>query len=236
MWRIIFRHDLRVPLFTLTLASALGVALIAVRTVLTWHGQHLFLVWNLFLAWIPVLLALWLEGRDRRGLARGWRLWSGAFAWLMFFPNAPYILTDLKHLKLATRPHWWTDLIIILLFAFTGLVLAFLSLHRMHALVARRRGWISGWAFVFGIAFLTGFGVYLGRFERWNSWDVVTQPLAMAADSPNWFHYPAVKFTLLFGALLATAYALLYSLTRLGTGVRVPAWGNAASQSQTIRT
>jgi len=217
MWRLILRHDLRVPLFTLAVASVLSVALIVLRTFLTWRAQHLFLVWNLFLAWIPVALALWLEERDQRGAARGWRLWTTAFAWLMFFPNAPYILTDLKHLKLATHPHWWTDLIIILLFAFTALVLAFLSLHRMHALVSRRRGLVAGWVFVLGVTFLSGFGVYLGRFERWNSWDVLMQPLAMAADSPNWFHYSAAKFTLLFGGLLATAYALLYSLTRLGT-------------------
>lgn len=215
MWRIILRHDLRVPLFTLAVASALGVALIATRTVLAWRGQHLFLVWNLFLAWIPVALALWLEERDRRGPTKDWRFWCAAFAWLMFFPNAPYILTDLKHLKLATQFHWWTDLIIILLFAFTGLVLAFLSLHRMHALVSRRRGWLAGWAFVAGVAFLTGFGVYLGRFERWNSWDVLVQPVAMAADSPNWFHYPSAKFTLLFGTLVSATYAMLFSLTRL---------------------
>ena len=236
MWRMLFRHDLRVPLFTLMVASMLGVMLIGLRTTLTGRAQHLFLAWNLFLAWIPVALALWLEERDRRGLARGWRLWGTAFAWLMFFPNAPYILTDLKHLKLATRPHWWTDLIIILLFAFTGLVLAFLSLHRMHALVARRRGWVAGWVFAIGVVFLSGFGVYLGRFERWNSWDVLTQPLAMVADAPNWFHYYAVKFTLLFGLLLAIAYAMLYSLTRLGTGGRGPAFEGTDARPGVLET
>jgi uncharacterized membrane protein len=234
MWRFILRHDLRVPLFTLVGASVLGVALIATRMVLTWRGQHLFLVWNLFLAWIPVALALWLEERDRRRPGKDWRFWSAAFAWLMFFPNAPYILTDLRHLKLATKLQWWTDLIIILLFALTGLVLAFLSLHRMHALVSRRRGWLVGWAFVLAVAFLTGFGVYLGRFERWNSWDVIVRPLAFVADSPNWLHYHTAKFTVLFGLLLATAYALLYSLTQLGTGSRVPAFGAASSQPRII--
>ena len=74
MWRSIFRHDLRIPLFTLALASMLGVALIAARTVLTWHGQHLFLVWNLFLAWIPLALALWFDERDRRGPVASERL------------------------------------------------------------------------------------------------------------------------------------------------------------------
>jgi uncharacterized membrane protein len=236
MWRTILRHDLRVPLFTLSVASVLGVALIATRTVLTWRGQHLFLIWNLFLAWVPVVLALWLEERDRRRPARDWRFWSAAFAWLMFFPNAPYLLTDLKHLKLATRHQWWTDLIIILLFALTGLVLAFLSLHRMHALVARRRGWMAGWAFVLVVTFLTGFGVYLGRFERWNSWDVVVRPIAFAADSPNWLQYHTAQFTILFGLLLATAYALLYSLTRLGIETRGPAFRGADLRPQIIES
>ncbi len=222
MWRTIFRADLRVPLVTLACASALGVALVAARTMLTWRGQHLYLVWNLFLAWIPLLLALWLDERDRRDGSKDWRFWAMAFAWLMFFPNAPYILTDLTHLKLATKLRWWTDLIIILLFAVTGLVLAFLSLHRMQSMVVRRRGWLAGWIFVFAVAFLTGFGVYLGRFERWNSWDVVVHPIRMALDSGNWLHLHSAKFTLLFGAFLSAAYAMLYSLTRLGmVGVRV---------------
>jgi uncharacterized membrane protein len=217
MWRTILRPDLLVPLFTLACASALGVALVAVRTALIWRGQHLYLVWNLFLAWIPLMLALWLEERDSRGSSKGWRFWAIAFAWLMFFPNAPYIFTDITHLKLATRLRWWTDLIIILLFAVTGLVLAFLSLHRMQSVVARRHGWLAGWAFVFAVAFLSGLGVYLGRFERWNSWDVVVNPIGMALDSGNWLHLKSAKFTVLFGAFLSAAYAMLYSLTRLGT-------------------
>ena len=224
MWRIFLRPDLRIPLFTLTCASALGVALVAARTVLTWHGQHLYLVWNLFLAWIPLLLALRLEVMQQRGQSRDWRFWATAFAWLMFFPNAPYIFTDLTHLKLMTKAGWWTDLIVILLFAVTGLVLAFLSLHRMQGLVARRRGWLAGWAFVLAVAFVSGFGVYLGRFERWNSWDVVANPWGLLADSLHWVHRSSAKFTLLFGLFLTTAYALLYSLTLLGPGqpVAVP--------------
>ena len=154
MWRTFLRSDLRIPLFTLACASTLGVALVAARTVLTWRGQHLYLVWNLFLAWIPLLLALRLEVMQQRGRSRDWRFWATAFAWLMFFPNAPYIFTDLTHLKMMTKAGWWTDLIVILLFAVTGLVLAFLSLHRMQGLVARRRGWLAGWAFVLAVAFV----------------------------------------------------------------------------------
>ena len=195
--------------------------MVAARTVLTWRGQHLYLVWNLFLAWLPLFLAMRLEHLESRDRVQGWHFWGTAIAWLLFFPNAPYIFTDLTHVKFVARGRWWTDLIVILFFAITGLVLAFLSLHRMHGVVARRRGWLAGWMFVIGVAFLSGFGVYLGRFERWNSWDVVTNPFGLIADSFNWIHRHSAKFTLLFGIFLSTAYALLYSLTLMGNASHV---------------
>jgi uncharacterized membrane protein len=223
MWRKISQHELRDPLLALAGASMLATFLIATRAILTWRGQHLFLVWNLFLAWIPLLFALRIESLHERSRLRGWRFWGLAVAWLLFFPNAPYIFTDLIHLKLIAKPRWWTDMILILLFAITGLVLAFLALHRMHRVVASRRGWIVGWLFVVTVAFLSGFGVYLGRFERWNSWDVLTNPFNLMADSIDALHPRSAKFTILFGLFLATAYALLYSLTLLRPGPRVPA-------------
>jgi uncharacterized membrane protein len=223
MWRKISEHELREPLLALAGASALATCLIAARAILTWRGQHLFLVWNLFLAWVPLLLALRIELMHERAALRGWRFWGLAAAWLLFFPNAPYIFTDLIHLKLIAKPRWWTDMILILLFAITGLVLAFLALHRMHRVVAARRGWVVGWLFVAAVAFLSGFGVYLGRFERWNSWDVLTNPFSLMADSIGALHLRSAKFTILFGLFLATAYGLLYSLTLLRPGPRVPA-------------
>ncbi|HTD67715.1 MAG TPA: DUF1361 domain-containing protein [Candidatus Limnocylindria bacterium] len=215
MWQRILKHELRLPLLTLACASALGCVLVAARILLSGRAQQLYLVWNLFLAWVPLLLALRVEALHESNTIRGWRFWITAAAWLLFFPNAPYIFTDLSHLTLATKSRWWTDLVVILLFAVIGLVLAFISLHRLHAVVSRRHGGPAGWAFVFGAAFLSGFGVYLGRFERWNSWDVVTNPLGLLADSLNWMDRHSAKFTVLFGLFLLTAYALLYSLTRL---------------------
>jgi uncharacterized membrane protein len=221
MWRNIFKSDVRVPLLTLVAASALGVALVVVRTVLTWRGQHLYLIWNLFLAWVPLMLALHVEEMQRRNLKRERKFWAAAAAWLLFFPNAPYIFTDITHLKRATESRWWTDLTLILLFAIIGLVLAFISLHRMQTIVSRRHGRLAGWILVLSVAFLSGFGVYLGRFERWNSWDVVVHPISVLANSFNWLHRHSVKFTLLFGVFLFTAYALLYSLTLLAPTSRM---------------
>src|ERR1041385_3045231 len=181
MWARILKHDLRLPLFTLACASVVGVALIGARIVVSFHAQHLNLMWNLFLAWIPLLLALRIENLDRRDVSKRGEFWLTVGAWLLFFPNAPYIFTDLTHLKHIVNARWWTDLIIILFFALIGLVLGFISLHRMQAVVVRRHGSLTGWAFVLTVAFLSGFGVYLGRFERWNSWGVLVNPAGLLA-------------------------------------------------------
>ncbi len=215
MRRYLFNHELRVPLLTLAAASVFGTALIAARALLTGHGLHLYLVWNLFLAWLPLLLALRIEASEKQAV-RGWQFRGTIVAWLLFFPNAPYIFTDLTHLTLPIRPRWWTDLIIILLFAITGMVLAFISLQRLQQIVTRHRGAPIGWAFVIGVVFLSAFGVYIGRFERWNSWDVITNPVALVVDSVTWVHWSSFKFTILFGLFLSMAYVLLYSLTSLG--------------------
>jgi uncharacterized membrane protein len=222
MIRYFLWHELRVPLFTLLLASILGTMLIAARALLTGQGLQAYLVWNLFLAWLPLLFTLRIEASEALGLTRGWRFWATFAAWLLFFPNAPYIFTDLTHLKFPIRPRWWTDLIIILLFALIGMVLAFISLQRMQRLLSRRRGALIGWAFVFGVIFLSAFGVYIGRFERWNSWDVIANPVGLMADSSSWLHWNSFRFTILFGLFLSMVYALLYSITWLGRTLHTP--------------
>jgi len=216
MMRRILSHELRIPLITLLFASFLGTALIVARAMLTGQGLQGFLVWNLFLAWLPLLLALRIEASEAQGAGRGWRFWAMIGAWLLFFPNAPYIFTDLTHLKLPIRSRWWTDLIIILLFAVQGMVLAFISLQRMQRLLARHRGAAAGWIFVVLVAFLSAFGVYIGRFERWNSWDVITHPIRLMTDSFTWVHWHSIRFTILFGLFMSVVYALLYSIMWLG--------------------
>ena len=80
MWRTLFKSDLRVPLVTLAAASALGVALVGVRTALTWRGQHLYLVWNLVLAWVPLMLALHIERHQQFNGRKDWKFWAAVLA------------------------------------------------------------------------------------------------------------------------------------------------------------
>lgn len=220
MRRVIGRENLA-PMLALVFGSCASVGLVILRAVWTESPRYGFLIWNLFLAWLPVLFALAASREQRLPGRRSWRTIGLAFAWLLFFPNAPYILTDLTHLSSSFHRHFWVDLVLILCCAFTGLVLGFLSLYIMHTVVARRFGRALGWLFVFGAAGLSSFGVYIGRFLRLNSWDVVVRPGRVYHDLGQWFGSPMLNqrsagFILLFAAFLFIAYLMLYALTHLG--------------------
>jgi uncharacterized membrane protein len=223
-------HPLRRPVLTLGFASICGCGLLAARVLIAGNWRHLYLPWNLLLAWMPLLFALAAGRIEQEGKSRRWRFFAAAFAWLMFFPNAPYIFTDLIHLGPRSYAHFWADLVLILVFALTGLVLGFLSLFLMQRQVARRFGWPVSWLFVGGVAGLSGFGIYIGRFLRWNSWDVLLNPFGLFADIWQWFagipSRPALAaIPALFATLLFTAYLMLYALTHLPSGWTQPVSG-----------
>jgi len=182
---------------------------------IVWTGQlrYAFLVWNLFLAWMPLIFALLAKERY-------WRFAGLTAAWLLFFPNAPYIFTDLIHLTTRFVGHFWVDLTLILLCALTGLVLGFVSLYLMQSVVARMFGRIASWLFIAVVAALSSFGVYLGRFVRVNSWDIVTRPAKLYRGINDWAsdpfaHATSFAFPVLFATFLFIAYVMLYALTHL---------------------
>ncbi|MDR3226533.1 MAG: DUF1361 domain-containing protein, partial [Prevotellaceae bacterium] len=103
-------------------------------------------------------------------------------SWLVFFPNAPYILTDLFHLNQKTSVPIWFDLILILSFAWTGLLFGFLSLLDIEHLLSKyfKQKYIS--IISTTLLFLGSFGIYIGRYLRWNSWDIITEPFKLIYD------------------------------------------------------
>lgn len=225
-------RTMAIPLIAVLLGSAACVGLVLARILWTGKLHYGFLVWNLWLAWLPLLFAMLTfraAAASPRFGAGGWvwrplpgdaRLAATFGAWLLFFPNAPYILTDLVHLTRKLAPHFWVDLVLILCCAITGLVLGFLSLFLLHAVVARRFGRVRSWVFVATVAGLSGFGVYLGRFLRFNSWDVIARPQSLARGVwdvvANPFAQEASRaFPVLFAFLLFLTYVLLYGLTHL---------------------
>lgn len=179
--------------------------------------SHRFLLWNLFLAWIPLLAAGALYLLRRRALPA---LLLGA-VWLFFLPNAPYLVTDLIHVgELNQAIPAWLDLATLVTAAASGLLLAVLALLYVHAALRERYGRRS-WIFVAAVVPLTSFGVYLGRGPRFNSWDVVDRPallVELAADrlsSPQ-DHPMMVTGVLLFSLGLAFSYTLFYAVTARG--------------------
>jgi uncharacterized membrane protein len=218
--KLAFKRETAMPMLALTLASATCVALVCARVLWTGNLRYSFLIWNLFLAWLPLGFALLACEKFQPASARSWRFLSLAGAWLLFFPNAPYIFTDLIHLFIGFHTHFWVDLTLILLCALTGLVLGFVSLYLMQSVVEQMLGRAASWLFIAAVAALSGFGIYLGRFLRFNSWDVVFKPWQVYQGIGHWVADPlansnSLAFPVLFGTFLFIAYLMLYALTHL---------------------
>lgn len=230
-------RQLLMTLFALVLTSGLGVALLAARAMVTQRLDYGFLFWNLILAWAPLgfagiaaLLYLW----------RGWKspIFLGcAVLWLLFLPNAPYIVTDFIHLRPRPPVPLWLDIFLVMSFAGVGLLLGFISMNVMHRIAAHAFGWKAGWAFTASILALCGFGLYLGRFIRLNSWEPILSPIYLIGKVLDSIGRLAVDFKsqtfvlIAFGFLFG-GYLLLYALThfqfapipiRHGRGERKPA-------------
>ncbi|GAB3325580.1 DUF1361 domain-containing protein [Hymenobacter humi] len=203
--------------FVLGTSLTLSILLIAGRVLMTGQLLFLFLIWNLFLALIPYALSTMLG--LARGPLRARMLVPVGAAWLLFFPNAPYLLTDLFHLEPRPGAPLWYDLALILSCAWNGLMLAYASLADMQRLVELRLGvWVS-WVFAAVALLLGSFGIYLGRFLRFNSWDVLANPLTLFYDILNRvlhpFSYPrAWGVTLVFGVFLLVGYSTVRLLGR----------------------
>ena len=169
-----------------------------------------FLLWNLFLALVPLIITHFAlsQSAERKSKARIALVFA---SWLLFFPNAPYILTDLFHLKLNSSMPIWFDLVLIMSFAWTGLLAGFISLmHIEDALVS----WTNkAWATVLVVVmiFMSSFGIYLGRFLRWNSWDIVKHPGGLFNDVADRFANPSSHpttwgVTVFLGLMLGAMY------------------------------
>jgi len=188
------------------------VCLIAVRIDRTGSGYYRFLITNLFLACVPLFLSTILR------IASHWRLhWTIQLVlfslWLLFLPNAPYILTDILHLTRASHAPAWYDLALLLSCAGTGLLVGYLSLIDVQGIVARVFGDTSSWIFALVSLVLSGFAIYLGRFLRWNSWDVLITPTRvfeiLGGLLNPWAHVRPLAVTIIFGVILTLGYISL---------------------------
>jgi uncharacterized membrane protein len=210
------RHKYKAGVFVLlSAASTVCVLLVIARDLYTDSTHYIGLVWNLFLAWIPFVLAYLAYMLSWRRRLVFFVIPIFAFLWLIFFPNAPYILTDFQHLaQYASSAPLWYDVIMLVWFSWTGMLLGIVSLSLMQEIIRREFSHRLGWVFVMFVAALSGVGIYVGRFVRLNSWDIFQAPAATADNLWDWIADPSLKsigviglYTLFFIFIYLTLYA-----------------------------
>jgi uncharacterized membrane protein len=217
-------------LLLLSMSFSCGMA--CLRFFHTGSGAFLPLIWNLFLAYIPYFITSRLSSRP------GWVSRAFIFlpvfgVWLLFIPNTFYILTDLFHLvdrgEYDVTPLWF-DLALILSFAWNGLLLGVLSVRQMEKLLwprivihgwgmKRRNGEGSGLLFVYPIMWLNALGIYIGRYLRYNSWDVITDPFDLFRDIAGMVFHPlrhhyAWDMVFCFSILLTLMYLMMKRISQ----------------------
>ncbi|HEX4591284.1 MAG TPA: DUF1361 domain-containing protein [Gemmataceae bacterium] len=204
----------------LALASVLAMALYAGWDDVArrdWDGPRLHL--NLTLAWVPYVAALWAVALHQRSPHARGRLWLIGLVWLAFFPNAPYLITDWLYLP-GWKAELWYSIALLTVFSTCGVLLSVVSIYVMHSLVRTVAGPIGGWCVAAAAIGLGGVGVYVGRFLRLNSWNLVTKPgevwqevttrLHEHGENPSPFAFSAVMTVMLL------VFYLVFRSIRLG--------------------
>lgn len=194
------------------LSICFALALYWARVTITQSMYFAFLVWNLFLAAVPYFVSQWLVDRSEIKTIPSPLFYSGFSLWLLFLPNSPYIITDLVHLHDDSATLIWLDMFLIFVFAINGLLLGLLSLWDMASVMHLRYPPRLTSLLLFLTCMLSGYGIYLGRFLRFNSWDVLTKPGVLFTEVLLSLNQPKVwLITLAFGGFLWILFQLLRS-------------------------
>lgn len=187
------------------------------RMFLTQSRTFFFLNWNLFLAFIPFAISVLMFANREKLYQQKIIILSLGMVWLLFFPNAPYLVTDLLHLRQRPIVPYWYDILFLLSFAWNGLLLGFLSLIYIQKMITEQLGSKIAWVFSVAALVLCSFGIYLGRYLRWNSWDILSNPMGLAYDIADRFLHPfqhprTIGVTLFFSMFLFIGYLTMYIL------------------------
>jgi uncharacterized membrane protein len=196
--------------YLLIVLTVICFLLTVIRHIITGRLSYYFLNWNLFLAAIPWLISLIITSGFVMKKPKGLTVVL-FIIWLLFFPNAPYITTDLYYLRNHPERTFWYDMIMILMFAWTGLLFGFFSLDRIRGLWAEKLSKIKSFIITCVLLFICAFGVYLGRDLRWNSWEILFAPKDFFFDVIDRFLHPigyrrAWSFTFIMGGFLNIIY------------------------------
>lgn len=197
-----------------------SVVLLMIRVSASDSARYIFLLWNLVLAIVPVILAWWLVVRVRQ---HGWFQWQQmllSLIWLSFLPNSFYLVTDFIHLRTTNEASLFFDVIMLASFVVNGLLLGYIAVYLVHRELITRFSEANSYKIVGIIFLLCSFATYLGRFTRWNTWDILLQPAGLIFDVSDRVinpgqHAETYLATGILFIFLSSVYVVIWEATRL---------------------
>jgi uncharacterized membrane protein len=204
--------------FVIALALS-SVVSIGLYTYGAWRNHSLvydYMLWNLFLAWLPLVFSLRLIYVLRTKLWSAWEPMLFTLLWLAFLPNSFYMISDFIHLRDVPRLDVLYDTVLFTSFIYTAVLLGFASMYTLHLELKKRVSVRTAGILMALTLLICSIGIYIGRYLRWNSWYVVTNPAGLLFDiSDRILHprsYPQMFTTILsFFALLGSMYLLAWN-------------------------
>jgi uncharacterized membrane protein len=203
----------------LLISCGFSCLLLGTRIIVTGNSTYLFLLWNLFLAFIPYAIAQWLYTHSWVANSK-WKLTLVLLLWLSFVPNTFYIITDLFHLdKFDSAPKWF-DLLLIFSFAWNGILLGIVSVRKTESVLEVVMGNKFSLFIIVIVMWLNAFGIYIGRYLRYNSWDIIVQPFSLFREMFQlMFHPLANKMEWGMISIYAVFMTVFYlTIKKLGEG------------------
>lgn len=219
MSKITSKPETKRLFFSLVCLNLLSIFFLVARIILTGNITYWFLAWNLALAWVPVAAILVLQERLNN---KAWLTWfnvSCTAVWLFFLPNSFYVMTDVIHLQSRGDISIMFDAVMIMSYALNGLILGYMSLLIMHKLLITRLKPMRSHQIIIFVLLLSSFAIYLGRYLRWNSWDVLVSPTGLLFDVSERFINPIVHIqtyamTIAFFLFLSVLYYFVFQLVQ----------------------
>lgn len=204
---------------SLLISSSVSVGLFLVGTRTNRTFDLSYLIWNLFLAWIPLGISLWLHKILKHQLWSSWSALAVTFIWVVFLPNSFYMISDYIHIQDVSSTNVLYDSVMFTSFIFNGVILGFLSVYTIHLDLLQRVRKMNAHSVIATVFFLCSFAIYLGRDLRWNTWDVLINPGGVIFDVSDRIIHPlrypqSYSTTLTFFVLLGSLYLVAWQLAR----------------------
>jgi uncharacterized membrane protein len=188
----------------------LSIFLNILRVVLFDSHSFVWLFWNLFLAIIPFVISSFLLNKDNKKRLSNATFFILGFFWLLFIPNAPYIVSDLIHIGVVRSVPVIYDAFLLFSIAYAGFYLGLHSIYHIDQILKRRYKKTISEIVIFLIILFISFGIYLGRFLRFNSWDIFKEPISLIKTTHITFLYPKDHTTYLYVALFVLFTYVFY--------------------------